>query len=590
MASTQSLPIVEPLDCRRLCAAGDLDPAFNHAALVKTDFPSGSGVIADVEVLPDGGILAAGTVRVRDGDTLTDKTQLALVKYRFDGSLDTSFGVGGKIVNTPRGMSGAVRLQLTPDRGFLVMGSPRTYDGPNSNDNPVVASFASPATNMSVMLLKFTATGKVDTRFGKNGVIKPDGIDTFTVDPQGRILVGGFRNHPGVPASSYATDATLTRYAAGGALDTSFNDTGQFVSIAPDILEEESHYQTFRSIAVDDHGRILGAMEIFSTFGGDETTDGLGYAYTQMFRLSDRGQVDASYTGERIPQLRHIAGVLDDGSTILIGKTIARVDPVGQLDASYGNNGVANTTALTPRASANVYLRQAEERAALSADGSIVFANVATPGRLELTRINPQGQPDAGFGDSGTLTIATDDDPDALGYLDTVELAPDGSVVVAGQSGTLTPKSAATRDLDQFPRVTIENDTRSATIGRVLSGAGPAVQLVPRTIASTALSLYVSVMIRDPEGVDLASLDDDDLKLIDGAGNVRRFRFVASRDRYGDGTYVAARYRITAPGASAWTSANNGIYQVCLKGKQLANHDGNRAAAQPLGPVCVKIF
>jgi uncharacterized delta-60 repeat protein len=584
------LPTLETLDSRLLFGAGDLDPAFNHGALVDTEFAGGSSVIADIETLPDGGILAAGTVRVREGDTLTEKTQLALVKYCFDGSLDLNFGVGGKIVNTPRGMSGAVRLQLTPDGGFLVMGSPETSpDGLDSNDNPVVSSFASAALNTSEMLLKFTATGRIDTRFGKNGVIKPGNIDTFTVDPQGRILVGGFQNHADLPQSSFATDATLTRYTEAGALDTSFNSTGQFISVSPDIVEEESRYQTFRSIAIDNQGRILSAMEVFSTFGGDVSTDGLGYAYTQMFRLSDSGQIDGSYTGDHIQKLRRIAGVLDDGSVILIGKTIARVDPTGHLDASYGNNGVANTTKLSLTPSNNLYLRQAEERAAASVDGSIVFANVATPGHLELTRIDPQGQPDASFGNSGTLTIATDNDPDTLGYLGAVDLAPDGSIVVAGQSGILTPKTAATRDLDQNPRVTIETDTRRAVVGRVMSGAGPAVQLVPRTLKASSRSLYITVLIRDPEGVDVSTLDDYDLKLLDASHNVRRFHFIASEDRNGNGTYIAARYRIAAPGASIWTSADNGIFQVRLQRKQIADRDANWAVAQVLGPVFVKI-
>src|SRR5688572_19587161 len=106
------LPALETLESRPLFGAGDLDPAFNHAALVETEFSGGSGVIAAIQTLADGGILAAGTVRLIEGDTLTDKTKLLLAKYHFDGSLDPSFGDGGTIVNTPRSMTGGVRLQL----------------------------------------------------------------------------------------------------------------------------------------------------------------------------------------------------------------------------------------------------------------------------------------------------------------------------------------------------------------------------------------------------------------------------------------------------------------------------------------------
>ena len=115
-------PIFERLDSRMLLSAGDFDPAFNNGALLKTAFDNGSCAIADVKALPDGGMIAAGTIRVRNGSGLTGHTLLSLVKYKFDGSLDTTFGAGGKIAATPRNMAGGFKLQLTPDGGFIVMG------------------------------------------------------------------------------------------------------------------------------------------------------------------------------------------------------------------------------------------------------------------------------------------------------------------------------------------------------------------------------------------------------------------------------------------------------------------------------------
>src|SRR5687767_5606497 len=100
MTPTYVPPAVQTLESRLLFGAGGLDPAFNHAALVSTEFPGGSSVISAMQTLPDGGILAGGTVRVIEGNTLTTQTKLLLAKYRFDGSLDPSFGIGGKIVNT----------------------------------------------------------------------------------------------------------------------------------------------------------------------------------------------------------------------------------------------------------------------------------------------------------------------------------------------------------------------------------------------------------------------------------------------------------------------------------------------------------
>jgi len=103
-------------------------------------------------------------------------TELALAKYHFDGTLDTSFGAGGMIVATPRAMAGAFKLQLTPDGGFIVLGNATTH-----GDIMEAAG--------GEMLLKFTSAGKIDTTFGRNGVLKPEHYQSFAVDPQGRMML-----------------------------------------------------------------------------------------------------------------------------------------------------------------------------------------------------------------------------------------------------------------------------------------------------------------------------------------------------------------------------------------------------------------
>lgn len=554
--------ILENLESRICFSVGSLDPAFNHGSLLNTTFTSGSSIITDIEVLPDGGFLSAGTVRVRDGNKPTDKALLAIAKYHFDGTLDPSFGVGGKIENTPRGITGAIRLQLTPDGGFIIMGDYNTNpDDMDFNGNPVVTGGGT--------LLKFTSSGRVDTHFAKNGVLKPGRATTFTVDPEGRILVGGWRDHP-----VNATDAVLTRYTATGALDTSFGDNGQFVSVTPVTGEDINRWETFNSIAIDSEGRVVAGLEVFDTSGGDENTENLAEADETVIRLSDSGVVDSSYDGQLINTLRQIAGVLDDGSVLLIGKTIARVAPNGQLDSTYGNNGIANTNELGIGL-LHILGGQANDRFAVNPDGSIVFANIAEPGHLELTRIDPHGQPDETFGTNGTLTVAVDNDVHAQGYLSAVDLAPDGSLDIGGQSGILSP--------------TGRTDTRQFVTGRVLTEPGPHVQLIPRTLKDPSLYLYITVLIRDPAGVDLTTLDDLDLKLLDSSGNGRRFKFFSSTDVNGDGTYIAARYRIKGPGNTAWNSAANGDYDVRLQKKQISNLNGNVATARTLGAVRVDI-
>ena len=79
---------------KRRSAAGDLDPTYGDGGLVTTDFgytpgyDYGRDVVA---VQEDGKIVVAG----RSSTTGVD---FALARYNSDGSLDTSFGTGGKVV------------------------------------------------------------------------------------------------------------------------------------------------------------------------------------------------------------------------------------------------------------------------------------------------------------------------------------------------------------------------------------------------------------------------------------------------------------------------------------------------------------
>src|SRR6185503_19320382 len=74
-------------------ADGVADPTFGNGGLVMTDFSGNFDWINDVLVQPDGKILAVGATDMASG-----LTRFALARYNPDGSLDQSFGVGGRVV------------------------------------------------------------------------------------------------------------------------------------------------------------------------------------------------------------------------------------------------------------------------------------------------------------------------------------------------------------------------------------------------------------------------------------------------------------------------------------------------------------
>ena len=173
----------------RYTSAGVLDTSFDTDGKTTTDIGSSTTDSANaVAIQNDGKIVVAGT---SNGD-------FALVRYNSDGSLDTSFGVGGK---------------KTTDIGSS------TTDAANAvaiqNDGKIVVAGTSDG---NFALARYNYNGSLDTTFGTTGIVTTDiGSTTdvaygITVQSDGKILLTGVSSG----------DFAVVRYAATGGLDTTF--------------------------------------------------------------------------------------------------------------------------------------------------------------------------------------------------------------------------------------------------------------------------------------------------------------------------------------------------------------------------------
>jgi uncharacterized delta-60 repeat protein len=77
----------------RYTSNGVLDPSFGNGGLVTTTIGPSDAIAFALSLMPWGRLVAAGSARI---DTSTSGTDLAVVAYNADGSLDHYFGVGGK--------------------------------------------------------------------------------------------------------------------------------------------------------------------------------------------------------------------------------------------------------------------------------------------------------------------------------------------------------------------------------------------------------------------------------------------------------------------------------------------------------------
>jgi uncharacterized delta-60 repeat protein len=155
---------------------GSLDTSFGAGGIVTTIFPGDGSYAFALALQSDGKIIAAGTdfVDFNPGDV--SNTDFALARYNFDGSLDASFGNGGTTTTDFLGAQDDVRSVLIQSDGKVVaVGS---ANGPSDYYNFAVARYL---TNGSLDTT-FGAGGKVRTDFGNNDLdiayaaaLQPDG-------------------------------------------------------------------------------------------------------------------------------------------------------------------------------------------------------------------------------------------------------------------------------------------------------------------------------------------------------------------------------------------------------------------------------
>jgi uncharacterized delta-60 repeat protein len=176
---------------------GSLDVSFGTGGVVTTAVGNGNDSVAAVAVQSDGKIVAGGVA------TVGVASDFGLVRYEVDGSLDTSFGSGGKVLTPIGGSAAANALTIQPvDGGIVAVGS--TSTGP-------VRAWA---------LARYTADGTLDPSFGSGGVVTTafgtldDAANAVALDADGDIVAAGYTNN------GTNTDFALARYAGSVGVGT----------------------------------------------------------------------------------------------------------------------------------------------------------------------------------------------------------------------------------------------------------------------------------------------------------------------------------------------------------------------------------
>lgn len=255
-----------PRDCAivRYNTDGSLDTSFDGDGKVTTAFGTTLDQFRDVEIQPDGKIIAVGETwsilgKMYRGDWI-------LGRYNPDGSLDTSFnGVGKVITSFTENPDSAQDVEIQSDGKYVVTGNIGAPGG-----------FALARYNLNGTLdSSFDGDGKVVTNINSSSQAY-----TLAIQQDGKILAAG--------AASIGGNAefALARYNANGSLDETFdndgiatvsfgasNDVVQSISIQPDRRIVIAGYSTDGSDYDFAVARVLGNTKTVADFDGDGRTD-----------------------------------------------------------------------------------------------------------------------------------------------------------------------------------------------------------------------------------------------------------------------------------------------------------------------------
>ena len=141
---------------------GSLDTSFGDGGIVTTIFPAGSYAF-DVVLQADGKIIAAGTYFVDFNPGDMSDTDFALARYNPDGTPDATFGAGGQVTTDFLGKEDdAFTVLIQPDGKIIAVGS--ANDPVNFYDFAAVRYLSNGTIDTN-----FGVAGKVSTDFRGGG-------------------------------------------------------------------------------------------------------------------------------------------------------------------------------------------------------------------------------------------------------------------------------------------------------------------------------------------------------------------------------------------------------------------------------------
>ncbi len=415
---------------------GSLDADFGRGGVVAERTLQGGLSPEALVIQTDGKTVLAGTA----SDLATAAVGFGLARYNADGSLDSGFGSSGRVLTrVGGGVAEAHALALQPDRDILAAGSGFKPEA------AAVGNFA---------VARYTPDGALDETFGLDGgvVLTPvaaSGAEARAIALQadGRIVVAGTAF-----ASGKTNDAlALARYNVDGSLDPSFGSGGSLITTF-EASGAEPGSSPFRvaALLIQSDGNLVAVGSI----GGHQGAFGLaGYLPSGALDvgfgtggtvISNRAASTQAYAAVLQPDGKIVVGGGPGAGTERLAFVLARYDPRGHLDASFGSGGFVTT--VFPGGGSGAHAVTVGSNGMLVAAGAGYASAPPSQasgagqgpvnGGFAVVRYLPNGATDTSFGSDGAVLTTVGD---AGSVPAAVAIQGDGKLVTAGLTYFLVP-------------------------------------------------------------------------------------------------------------------------------------------------------
>jgi len=387
-----------------LASPGDVDPSFGFAGKSVTDTQrtvdeilaqQAADEILAIAIQTDGKIIAVGNVQ--------NPRSFLISRHNADGSLDASFGSGGKVITS--GSSGLISFPPTPN----AFAAPCSANAVTlQRDGKIVV--AGSAGDLFA-LARYNSDGTLDSTFGSAGLVsarfEPGRSDTVSlassvaIQSDGKIVITGDSFVLNPLARDYALDSNfgIARYNSDGTPDETFG-------VAGFVTADFGSFDRAHALAIQSDGKIVVA--------GDSTSNGKAPYTLILIRYNSDGALDNTFGngGRALPVVGSfqvsalalqpdakivVAGTYTGASPSYADFALARYNSDGTLDASFGVAGQSVTDF------AWGYSGSRDNGAfavALQPDGKILLGGYSDS-YFALARYNGDGGLDETFGNAG---------------------------------------------------------------------------------------------------------------------------------------------------------------------------------------------